>query len=169
MAMARDSGGVAARSTVSADAKLALLEDLHRCSDPAVAAQSAADWLLTHSGAERAIFAAPDHVHGTLTSIAGAGVPARQLKKFSLPLDDANHPLVNALTNGSRVSFHTPSDARLNVLGGSPFTAVKVGGTADDPAFGLLLVSPATDMPSPSVEWAAEALGRNPPARPAAA
>src|SRR5918999_6062775 len=103
MAMARDSVGVASRSTVSADAKLALLEDLHRCSDPAVAAQSAADWLLAHSEAERAVFAAPDHVHGTLAGLAGAGVPARQLKKFSVPLDESNHPLVTALTNGSMI------------------------------------------------------------------
>src|SRR5688572_2165799 len=103
MAMARESVGVA-RSAVTADAKLALLENLHRCSDPAAAAQSAADWLLTHSGAERALFAAPDHVHGALVSIAGAGIPTRQLKKFSLPLDESTNPLVTALTNGSAVS-----------------------------------------------------------------
>ncbi len=50
MAMARDSVGVAARSTVPAEAKLALLEELQRCTDPAAAAQSAAEWLLAHSG-----------------------------------------------------------------------------------------------------------------------
>ena len=43
--MARASLGVAARSTVSAEAKLALLEELQRCSDAAAAAQSTAEWL----------------------------------------------------------------------------------------------------------------------------
>src|SRR5687767_15924277 len=126
MAMARGSVRVAARSTVSAEAKLALLEELQSCTDPTAAAQSAANWLLAHSGAERTIFAAPDHVRGTLSAIAGAGLPARQLKKIAVPLDDSNHPLVNALTNGSAISFHNPHDARLTVFGDEPFTAVKV-------------------------------------------
>ena len=152
MAMARDPVGVAARSTVSAEAKLALLEELQRCADAAAAAQSAAEWLLAHSGAERTVFAAPDHVRGTLTGIAGAGVPARQVKKLALPLDDSSHPLISALTNGSAISFHSPRDARLSVFGDTPFTSVKVGGTGDDPALGLMLISPATDMPTASVQ-----------------
>ena len=160
MAMARHAVGVRAHEAVSAEAKLALLEDLHQCADPARAAQSAAEWLLAHSGAERTVFVAPDHGRGTLTGIAGAGVSARQLKKFALPLDDSSHPLVNALTNGSAVSFHTPQDARLSVFGDAPFSSIKVGGTGDDPAFGLLLISPATDMPATSVTWVAKALGQ---------
>src|ERR687897_794872 len=160
MAMARDSVRVATRSTVSAEAKLALLEDLQRCTDPTAAAQSAAEWLLAHSGAERTIFAAPDHARGTLAAIAGAGLPARQLKKLALPLDDSNHPLVNALTNGSSISFHTPPEGRLNVFGDTPFTAVKVGGSSDDPALGLMLISPSIEMPTANVKWVADALGR---------
>jgi PAS domain S-box-containing protein len=160
MAMARDSVGVAARSTVPAEAKLALLEDLQRRTDPAAAAQSAAEWLLAHSGADRTIFAAPDHVRGTLAGIAGAGLPVRQLKKLALPLDDSNHPLVRALINGSAVSFYGPRDARLSVFGDAPFTCVKVGGTDDAPALGLMLISPSTDMSTAAVKWVADALGR---------
>ena len=159
MAMARHSVGVAARSTVSAEAKLALLEDLHGCTDAAAAAQSTAEWVLAHSGAERTIFAAPDHVRGILTGIAAAGVPARQVKKIALPLDDSTHPLINALTNGSAITFHGPSDARLSVFGDTPFTSVKIG-AGDDSALGLMLISPATDMPAPNVKWVADALGR---------
>ena len=131
MAMARDTVGVAARSTVPAEEKLALLEDLQRRTDPAAAAQSAAEWLLAHSGAERTIFAAPDHVRGMLAGIAGAGVPARQLKKLAVPLDDSNHPLVSALTNGSVISFHNPRDARLSVFGDAP-VHVRQGGRSGD-------------------------------------
>ena len=160
MAMARDSVGVAARSTVSAEAKLALLEDLQRCADPVSAAQSAAEWLLAHSGAERTIFAAPDHIRGMLAGIAGAGVSQRQVKKLALPLDDSYHPLVSALTNGSTVSFHSPRDSRLGVFGDSPFTSVKIGGTGDAPALGLMLISPATGMSAASVKWVADTLGR---------
>src|SRR5687767_7506571 len=161
MAMARDTVGVAARSTVPAEAKLALLEDLQRRTEPAAAAQSAAEWLLAHFGAERTIFAVPDHARGTLTGIAGAGIPTRQLKKFAVPLDDANHPLVSALTNGSIISFHNPRDTRLSLVGDAPFTCVKIGGAADAPALGLLLISPATDMPASAVRWMANALGRS--------
>ena len=161
MAMARDTVAVVARSTVPAEAKLALLEDLQRRTEPAAAAQSAAEWLLAHSGAERTIFAAPDHARGTLAGIAGAGISSRQLKKLAVPLDDANHPLVSALTNGSIISFHNPRDSRLSVVGDVPFTCVKVGGAAETPALGLLLISPATDMPASIVRWVADALGRS--------
>jgi PAS domain S-box-containing protein len=159
MAMARDSVGVAARSTMSADAKLALLEDLHACTDAVAAAQSTAEWLLAHSGAERTIFAAPDQVRGILTGIAAAGVPARLVKKIALPLDDSNHPLISALTNGSAMVFHSARDVRLSVFGDTPFTSVKIG-TGNDSVLGLMLISPATDMTAVAVQWAAGALGR---------
>lgn len=158
--MARASVAVAARTVVLAEAKLALLEDLQRCSDAATAAQSAAEWLVAHAGAERTIFAAHDRVRGTLGGIAGAGVSARQFKKLSLPLDETRHPLVSALTNGSDVSLHSPGDARLPTFGDGPFMSVKVGGGGDAPALGLLLISPAIDTVPASVKWVADALGR---------
>src|SRR5688572_32920547 len=133
MPMARHSVGVAARATVSAEAKLALLEDLHGCTNAAAAAQSTAEWLLAHSGAERTICAAPDQVRGSLTAIAAAGVPARQVKKIALPLDDSNHPLINALTNGSAIAFHNARDSRLSAFGDTPFMSVKVGAADDSP------------------------------------
>ena len=131
MAMARESVAMAARSAVSADAKLALLEDLQRCSDAAAAAQSAAEWIVAHAGAERVVFAAPDRVRGMLFGIAGAGVSPRQFKKLSLSLDEAAHPLVSALTNGTAISFHSPRDTRLPLFGDVPFTSVQVGGGGD--------------------------------------
>jgi len=160
MAMARESVAVAARAAVSAEAKLALLEDLQRCPDAAAAAQRAAEWLVAHSGAERSIFAAPDHVRGALGGIAGAGVSPRQYKKLSIPLDEAGHPLVIALTNGSSISFHSARDARLPMFGDGPFTSVKVGGGGEEPALGLLLISPPIDAAPASVKWVADALGR---------
>src|SRR5688572_867077 len=159
MAMVRDSVGAAVRSSLSAEAKLALLEELHGCTNAAAAAQSTAEWLLAHSGAERTIFAAPDQMRGVLTGIAAAGVPARQVKKIALPLDDSNHPLINALTNGSAVAFHNPRDARFSVFGDTPFTSIKVG-AGDNSAFGLMLISPATAMTPANAKWVADALGR---------
>ena len=128
MAMARESVAVAARSTVTAEAKLALLEELQRSADAVAAAQSTAEWLVAHSGAERTIFAAADHVAGTLIGIAGAGVLPRQFKKLSIPLDDRSHPLVNALANGSGDFVSQPARRASPLFGDSPFTSVKVGG-----------------------------------------
>ena len=160
--MARESLlGVASRSTVSAEAKLALLEELHDCSDAATAAKCTAEWLLSHSGAARTIFAAPDHVRGTLIGIAGAGITARQLKKLALPLEDTKDPLINALTNGSAVAVHSANNSRIPLVGDDPFISVKVGGSGvDDPALGLMLISPATDISPAHVKWVADALGR---------
>jgi PAS domain S-box-containing protein len=146
---------------MSAEAKLALLEELQRCSDMASAAQSTAEWLVEHAGATRTIFAAPDHASHTLAGIAGAGVSSRQLKKLSFPLDDPGHPLINALTNGNAISFHGARDARLPVFGDRPFTSVKIGGGVDEPAFGLMLIAPAVETPSANVRWATEALARS--------
>ena len=160
MAMARDSVALAARAAVSPDAKLALLEDLQRCTDAAGAAQIAAEWLVAHVGAERVVFAAPDQVRGTLFGIAGAGVSLRQFKKLSLSLDEAAHPIVSALTNGTAISLHNPRDTRLPLFSDGPFSAVQVGGGGDSPALGLLLISPAIESPPTHVKWAADALGR---------
>jgi PAS domain S-box-containing protein len=151
----------ATRIAASSDAKLALLEELQRCTDAASVAQRASEWLVEHAGAERSIFAAPDHARGTLTAIAGAGVSARQFKRFSLSLDDPSHPLISALTNGKDVTQHAPRDAKVPVFTEGPFTAVKVGGDIHSPALGLLLISPASEVPQPTMEWLADALGRN--------
>jgi signal transduction histidine kinase len=158
--MAREPVSLAARSMVTAEAKLALLEELQRSPDAVAAAQSTAEWLVTHAGAERTIFAAADHVRGTLIGVAGAGVQPRQFKKLSIPLDERGHPLVKALANGRVISFHSPRDARLPLFGDSPFTSVKVGASGEDPAVGLMLIGPAVDAPPLNIKWAAEVLGR---------
>jgi signal transduction histidine kinase len=158
--MAREPVSLAARSAVAAEAKLALLEELQRSRDAVAAAQSTAEWLVTHAGAERTVFAAADHVRGTLIGVAGAGVLPRQFKKLSIPLEERSHPLVNALANGSAISFHNPRDARIPLFGDSPFTSVKIGGNGEDPAVGLMLIGPAVDAPSSNIKWAAEVLGR---------
>ena len=160
--MARGSLAVSTHATVSAEAKLALLEELQRCSDAAAAAQSTVDWLLAHSSAERAIFAAPDHLRGMLAGIAGAGVTPRQVKRLAVPVDHANSPLISALTNGARVSLHQGRQARLPVLGDGPFTSVKISaGSLDQPAVGLLLISPASDLDTGNILWVSDALSRS--------
>jgi PAS domain-containing protein len=160
MAMARESVATAVRSAVSADAKLALLEDLLRCSEPSAAAQSAVEWVVAHGGAERSVFVAPDRSHGVLSGIAGAGVSARQYKRIALPLDESSNPIVKALISASALSYHSPRDTALQVFGDVPFTSVKIGGRGEDSPLGLMLISPAVDASSPGLKWAADALGR---------
>jgi signal transduction histidine kinase len=157
--MARESAAVATRSTAAAEARLALLEELQDCADSATAAQRTTEWIVAHAGAERCLFTAPDHVRGTLTCVAGAGVSSRQWKKFCPSLDDPTHPLVNALTNGAAVSFHGARESRVPLLGDAPFNAVKVGQNGEDPALGLLLVSPVAEATT-TIRWVATALGR---------
>ncbi len=159
--MARESVGIAARAAVSAEAKLELIEELQRCADASTAAQSAVEWMLAHSSAERVVFAAPNHAHGTLVGIAGAGVTPRQLKRLSLQLDDATNPIIRALANGSAVSFHSAREARVPLVSDNAFTSVKVGGaSADEPAFGVMLISPTPNLAPANVKWVADVLGR---------
>jgi signal transduction histidine kinase len=161
MAMARESVAVATRSATTVEARLALLEELQRCFDARSAAQRASEWLVAHAGAERTVFAASDHVRGTFTGIAGAGVSPRQYKRLSLRLESVGHPLINALTNGTEITFHGPEELRVPMFGDSRFSAVKVGGNADDPALGLMLITPVIDVPQANVRWLATALGHS--------
>src|SRR4051812_23085648 len=156
--MARESVAVAIRSSVPADAKLALLEELQRCKDAVSAAQIAADWLTTHTGAEKTVFAATDHIRGTLGCIAGSGLTPRQFKRFCLSLDDPTHPLVNALTSGSATAFQGSHDSRVTLFGEGSFTAIRVGRSEQDPALGLLLVGPAPAPPHRAARWVADTL-----------
>jgi PAS domain S-box-containing protein len=159
MAIGRESVA-AAPSSATAEAKLALLEDFQRCRDIATAAQRAAEWLVAHAGAQRTLFAAVDPARGLLTAVAGAGISARQFKRFSLPLDDAGHPLVSALNNGNELTFHHPRDLKIPLFGNTAFTAARVGGDNEHPAAGLLLISPPNDTPD-TVQWLVNALRLN--------
>jgi signal transduction histidine kinase len=160
MGVSRESVTLVQRSAAATDARLALVEVLLRSSDVASGAKSAAEWLLAHGGAERAIFAATNHSKGTLTGIAGAGVPRRGWKNLSLSLDDSAHPLIKALTNGVPVVRHSRRDARVPVLGDGPFTSLKIGGSERAPAIGLMLISPQPEMQPHHLEWVAETLER---------
>ena len=157
MAMAREFLAVAARSSDSAEARLALAQELLRCSSAGSAAQTTAEWLIAQIGVERTVFLAADHVRGALSVMAGAGVSPRHLKKLSVPLDNPRHPLVKALSNGKAVAFHHPRDVRIPLFGDAPFTSVTVGVATDDPAMGLMLISPAVEA-AHTVRWAADTL-----------
>jgi signal transduction histidine kinase len=159
--MAREPAVVGRPTTATAEARLSLLEALQSCTDAGSAAQRATEWLVTHAGAQRSLFTAPDHSRGTLVCVAAAGISARQWKKFCPSLDDPTHPLVNALTNGSVVTFHDPREARTTMFGDAPFTAVKVGSAGSDIALGLLLISPAGDFQTSLARWVASALARS--------
>jgi signal transduction histidine kinase len=161
MAMAREPVAVPAGTSDTAEARLALAQELLRSVSGASAAQTTAEWVIAHTGADRSVFLAADHARGALVATAGAGVTPRQLKKISIPLDDPAHPLVKALTNGSALAFHSARETRVPTFGDAPFTSVTVGGGADrqQPAVGLLLISPAVETAPLVVRWAADALG----------
>src|SRR5947207_728062 len=151
---------VATRSTATAEARLGLLEELQQSVDVSTAAQRATEWLVAHAGADRCLFTAPDHARGTLSCVAATGVSSRQWKKFCPSLDDPIHPLIGALTNGAIVSFHDARESRSPLFGDAPFSAVKVGNAGEEPALGLLLVSPVLESTT-TIRWVAGALARN--------
>jgi len=167
MAMLRESVAVAMRPAATAEAKLALLEEVQRCNDAASAAQRALEWLVAHGGAERTVFAAPDRARGELICVAGAGVTLRALKRFTLPLDNSHHPVVAALMNGAAPSIKNSKESHIPFFDADSYTAVAVGRSRDTDAsaLGLLLISPApepTQRAAPDVvQWLAGVLGTN--------
>ena len=157
MAMARQSLAMVMGAPASAETRLTLLENLIHCSDAAAAGRAATEWVVAHTSADAAVFLTPDSEGGVLHAIAGTGVTPRLLKKFALALDDADHPLVAALTGRSGVSTHNPRDARL-FAAVRPFVSVTIGGAGDEPALGLLLAAPAAGLSSSLLTWVADAL-----------
>jgi signal transduction histidine kinase len=157
MAMARESLAMVVRAPASAEARLALLESLIHSPDAAAAGRSATEWMVAHTSAESAVLLVPDSDARTLHAIAGSGVAPRILRKLSVPLDEAGHPLVAALANRSGFSTHNPRDARL-FSAVRPFASIAIGGAGDDPALGLLLAAPAVGLSASLLRWVAGAL-----------
>ena len=55
------------------------------------------------------------------------------------------------------MTLHTALEVKVPLFGNSPFIAVKVGGEHDNPARGLMLISPPAD-PADDVQWLVGAL-----------
>ncbi len=149
-----------------ANGRLALLEQLLIVDDVEACAQRALDWLGRHAGVTRAAcLLAPLEHSGRLTAVAGLGVSATRLTRFSLDLDERDHPLVRAMLGPGPVSFSAnggdPRRRALIPIGDGPFEAIPLydfDARGDLPA-GLLVLSYARGAAPAGARWAAEILG----------
>lgn len=164
--MGREATAVASPAPVTAETKLALLEDLQQSSDAPAAGQRAVEWIVTHTDADRAALVTPDPSQLALRCIAAAGILPRAFRRFALSLDDPAHPLVAALAYGQTLSFRVPHAfaEQMPLFGEASFTAAAVQNRTArgaQPALGLLLISPAIDAESAAVRWAVEMLAQS--------
>jgi PAS domain S-box-containing protein len=137
-------------------------EDLVRC------AQASVDWLARHAGIKRALCLVVDAEQNTLVAIAGAGIPADDLERYSWQLFDSRDPLIAALTSRKPTLLRAPKGNGAvsrpqpsRPFGGAPSTAIPLRGSRDtgDGAVGLLLLRTGVDVTS-DIAWLATVLGQ---------
>ncbi|HEV8615070.1 MAG TPA: ATP-binding protein [Methylomirabilota bacterium] len=153
------------RAASDADGKVALLEQLLVVDDVAQCAQRALDWLARHAGVTRAVcLLAPLEQSTRLVAVATFGVSGSRVARFSLDLEERDHPLVRAMLGAGTVTFsgaNGASDRRVAApLGDVPFAAVPLSGldARQDLPAGLLLLSPP-QADTPALRWLTRVLG----------
>lgn len=146
------------------EAKVALLEFLLASNDAVECARRAAEWLGQHAGVSRVLVTAVNEEASRLVGIAAHRIAPERVNRFSVDLDDRNHPLVAALSsrkplmlagNGAR-GEHAASP-----LGPGPYMAFPLIGfdTGQEVPAGLVLVSPLRREHLDHVQWLCEGLG----------
>jgi signal transduction histidine kinase len=141
--------------------KLALLEFLAGCTDAEAAADRVLGWFAGETRVRRALCAVVETERGRLVAIAGHGIRPRDLQRFSVDLDDRDHPAAAAM---ARVAPTVLGDAdaghrraSLAPFGAGPWGAVPLGdgGTSA----GLLLFAPASPPALRAARWLARVFG----------
>jgi PAS domain S-box-containing protein len=143
------------------DARLALAEFLLGCDDRSECAQWALDWLAAHTGMRQGVCLMPDADAARLVAVAGYGVSAGRLEKFSIALEQRDHPYVAALTSGQPRELTLNGHERSSLLPSrAPTLILPVGGLepASDAA-GLLVVSPRIPLVVREAHWVAQVIG----------
>ncbi len=155
----------ASAPAAGAEARLALVEFLLECDDPAECAQAAVEWLGEHAGVRQAVCALVDAGATRLRGTAGYGVAPGKVARFGVDLETRDHPLVSVLA-GSRPVFFRPARAGRRrhpptPLGGVAFHAVPLGAleVSDRLAVGLLLAVNGSEEVGADLRWAAQVLG----------
>jgi PAS domain S-box-containing protein len=155
----------APRSGASAEARLALAEQLLSEPEARPCAVLTLRWLARHAGLERGMVLVVDAQESRLAGLSGYAVPLAEVDAFSLDLTDANHPLVLALASDEPVALHAASRTLRrppgNPLGPGPLHAVPLARVEPgETGPGLLLLSGGSDgPPAEDVTWAAQLLG----------
>jgi PAS domain S-box-containing protein len=143
------------------DARLVLAEFLLGCDDRTECAQWALDWLAAHTAMRHGVCLMPDADRSRLVAVAGYGLPPARLEKFSISLEQREHPYVVALTSGEPSELALNGHERTTILPARaptlilPLASLEPG---NDGA-GLLVVSPRTPDVTREGRWVAQVLG----------
>src|SRR5436309_591897 len=101
-------------SRASTDDKLAIVEALVACEDLAECASRCTEWLGEHAGVDKALCLVVDSGRQRLIGLGGWGVSPAEVERFSLELEDRQHPFITALARTRPValqgSFSNPTN-----------------------------------------------------------
>jgi PAS domain S-box-containing protein len=143
------------------DARLALAEFLLGCDDRVECAQWTVDWLAAHTGMRYGVCLMPDDDKSRLVPVAGYGLPPTRLEKFSVSLDQHEHPYVAALTSGESSEPSLNGHEWTTILPARTSTLIipLTGPEQAGDGAGLLVVSPRTADVAREGLWVAHVLG----------
>jgi PAS domain S-box-containing protein len=138
--------------------RLALVETLNACIDPADAAQRALDWLASHAGVTEALCLALD---GDGRKLVGIGARGPAPANLEVDLDDHDDPLATAFAQGGQtVVARRPGRprGRRAAAARAPLVALPLQESGKTPC-GLLVVSPPSAIARQVGTWVAGVLG----------
>jgi PAS domain S-box-containing protein len=144
------------------EARLALAEFLLGCDDRTECAQWALDWLAAHTGMRHGLCLIPDSEKSRLVALAGYGLPPARIAKFSISLEQREHPYVAALAGGEPRELALNGHERITILPSRapalmlPLPGAERGG---EDRVGLLVVSPGAPDLAREGRWLASILG----------
>ncbi len=153
------------RHSVTAEARLSLVNSLMSESDIVGCAHNVLRWLGSHADVEVSLCAVVDFQEGSLIGLVGDGVSHVRVESFSRDLDVRDDPLVLALSGREPVLF-TPGRRSWESFPDTPlgtvaFHAVPLNHpeARDGTALGLLLLAGIEGPTGEEVRWAANLLG----------
>lgn len=149
---------VAPDPVTSADARLALAEQLLACDTARACAEAVVAWLPRHAQAVASACLAREEPGGRMGCLAAKGLSDAQhtaLKAWSD--DDVSHPLADVLAQAAP-RFFPSARAPLPSPGPGGLLAVPLGRPGSPPV-GLLLVWASGPTPPPEVAWVAGSVG----------
>jgi PAS domain S-box-containing protein len=151
---------VAPAPAIESDAKLAFVEFLLTSIDAQESARRAVDWLAAHAPVSEAAVLVVDASTNEMLLVAEHGVSSGAIIDFSLSRDETNHPLIEALNSPGPVyisnlpsHYRAPLESRL-------FHVLPLRAEAQEPGYGLLLVSGIGPELDSETSWLGRTLGK---------
>jgi signal transduction histidine kinase len=149
----------ARRAEPRPEERLALLEFLFACEDPAEMAGRCLQWLGEHAGVREGQCLVLDAERTRLVHLTAYGVQGLTVNGFGIDLEAQDHPLIRALSASQPVVLAWQTAGHL-FSRRTPFLALPLHGSQsqDNAPGGLLLVRPVPASQA-ELEWVSEYLG----------